>query len=140
MHELFDSAGGADLHPFDAEAAHLHLTPHSHATDTDGDGFSDAVEIRLGTDPYDAVSHPDLAFDGHGHHLGVGDVAHQGAYPDRDGDGFPDALEALVHTDPFQATSHPDVVFAHHFPAGTDGNLPCSLDVSLPSLPEWRLP
>jgi len=56
-------------------------------TDTDGDTYSDAVEIAAGTDPNDANSYP-------------------GA-PDNDGDGYSNAVETAAGTDPNDATSYP---------------------------------
>jgi YD repeat-containing protein len=50
--------------------------------DSDGDGLSDALELMLGTDPFN---------------------------PDSDGDGFPDGLEVALGSNPLDATSVPDI-------------------------------
>ena len=55
--------------------------------DTDGDTYSDAIEIAAGTDPNDANSYP-------------------GA-PDSDGDGYSDAVETAAGTNPNDPTSYP---------------------------------
>lgn len=104
----------------------LHSLLDSNALDFDHDGFSDAVEHHCGTDPYDSLDHPSL-MDWHLQRL------------DSDGDGFPDTFEHFMGTDPHSALSHPDVVFAHHFPAGSDLNLPGTYDVSA-TLPYWSAP
>ena len=84
---------------------HVHVLNDSHAVDSDGDGFSDALEIEAGTDPFNAASHPILS--------GLHDL---------DGDGFSDVIERLLGTSPSDVYDRPDAVLAHHFPAGTDVN------------------
>ncbi len=56
-------------------------------TDTDGDTYSDAIEIAAGTNPFDANSYP-------------------GA-PDNDGDGYSNATELAAGTNPNDASSYP---------------------------------
>ncbi len=83
-------------HDDDASPDHFHLTHDSNTPDSDGDGFSDAMEHLFGTDPFNTGDHP--------HINGL----------DSDGDGFSDVREHLADTDPFSAISHPSLVMAHH--------------------------
>ena len=58
------------------------------ATDTDGDGWPDWMEYRLGSNPTNAASYPDSA-------------------ADQDGDGFTNGEELAVGTDPADPMSRP---------------------------------
>ncbi len=107
-------------HPVIDGTDHAHMRPSSEAIDTDDDGISNAVELRLGTDPLDARNHP-LIGGGEGDHA------------DADGDIFPDSVELAIGTDPMSGASHPIVVEAHHFPAGSEQNLPDTIDLSVHS-------
>jgi len=64
-----DNVGFDDEHPEDyshaedmdhsnLEMSHYHIMKKSQAVDTDGDGYSDAVERREGTDPDNEFDHP----------------------------------------------------------------------------------
>lgn len=73
------------------------------ATDTDGDGLSDADEVQAGTDPLNADT------DGDG--LSDGDEVQAGTDPldaDSDGDGLTDGDEVQAGTDPLNADSDGD--------------------------------
>lgn len=48
---------------------------------------------------------------------------------DSDLDGFSNAVEQALGTNRYDLTSHPAVVEAHHFPAGTQVNLPDTIDI-----------
>ena len=93
---LFHPNHDSSASPDHVAPDHLHTTHDSHAVDSDGDGFSDAVENLFGTDPFSVGDHPHLtSFDS-------------------DGDGFSDSVEHLFGTDPLSGLSHPDLVMAHH--------------------------
>jgi hypothetical protein len=113
----------------------LHMLHHSEAQDSNHDGVSDAASGDLGIDPFAPHSHETFHMDyvdreGHIHRPGG---------RDSDGDGFTDDVERAMGTDPYDASSHPSIVEAHHFPAGSDDNLPGTLDV-MPSDNIWRMP
>lgn len=113
----------------------LHILKHSDAEDSNNDGISDAASRDMGIDPDAVRAHHTLELDyvdrlGHLHHADG---------KDSDGDGYVDDLERLVGTDPYDAASHPSIVEAHHFPAGSDKNLPGTIDV-VPLDHLWRLP
>ena len=127
-------AGLADLHVDPAIDPHLHLVDESDALDLDGDSFSDAAEIHLGTDPSDPGSHPTVDASW----LTPSDPGVIDR--DTDLDGYSDRIEALMSTDPDLPASHPEVVEAHHFPAGSDTNLTNTVDLFPPPMREWRLP
>jgi hypothetical protein len=114
---VYSDGPGAVMHGY---TSHLHLVPESRAADTDGDGVSDATEVHLGTDPLDPSSQPVVG-------LGPYDRA------DSDGDGFTDVAELRTGTDPMDPQSQPKLVQARHYPAGSDENLPGTLDVSINS-------
>jgi hypothetical protein len=126
LNDLYLDAHGVD---------HFHLMPESRAANFDGDGFSDAVEARLRTDPYDPTSHPCLDASWFGD--GVGTF---GASSHSDRDGFPDGVEIQMGTNPLSELSHPDVTLAHHFPAGSDINLPGTIDIAPPVNSYWTMP
>ena len=71
-------------------------------TDSDGDGWTDAEEALLGTDPLDPSSHPAVYVDTAG-------VA------DSDGDGFTDEYEVDVGTDPYDPSDYPYPGIVIHF-------------------------
>jgi Flp pilus assembly protein TadG len=84
--------GGSDVTLTSSATAQIVTEPPLAAavappTDTDGDTYSDPIEIAAGTNPNDANSYP-------------------GA-PDNDGDGFSNAEETAAGTDPNNATSYP---------------------------------
>lgn len=111
---------------------HLHLLRHSEAHDSNGDGISDAASKDLGLDPYAHNPHSSVHVDWHdasGH-------LHHSHGKDSDGDGWPDDIERMIGTDPHNAASHPSLVEAHHYPAGSDENLPGTMDVT-PSTTLW---
>jgi len=126
MSGLFDFLLHADQHHHDSiHVDHAHIRQHSDAVDSDNDGFSDAFEIRYGTDPLDANSHPVVDSSWvDGHHTPISDLR------DSDHDGFSDSVEKLMGTDPYDAHSHPDVVLPYHMPEGSGHNLPYTLDVT----------
>ena len=106
-----------DFH-FDDTHDHLHVTKDSKAIDTDGDGYSDAVEKKLGTNAYDSLGHPTT----HENVLGVGGGVSTVKIPDdlsrafdTDGDGISDIIERKFGSSPLDPHDHPDVVEAHHF-------------------------
>ena len=83
--------------------------PNGIDTDIDGDGFSNDQEITVGTDPYDAISKPNLGlppnptdpdgdFDGD-LVMNIDDI-------DDDNDSISDIQEIADDTSPFDATSH----------------------------------
>ena len=113
----------------------LHMARHSEAIDSNHDGVSDAASRDLGLDPDAVHAHQPFQVD----YVDRFGRAHHGGGRDSDGDGFADALERAVGTDPHDASSHPTIVEAHHFPAGSDENLPGTIDV-VPSDQTWRLP
>lgn len=114
---------------------HLHLLRHSTAVDSNSDGISDAASTDLHIDPFNGNIHPTVNLDWRD---ASGQVHHDHSI-DSDGDGWSDGLERLVGTDPYNAASHPSLVEAHHFPAGSDENLPGTVDVTTSSL-LWQLP
>jgi hypothetical protein len=129
--DTFDHNVWHDVNTMGHEA-HLHLVNHSQAQDSNGDGISDAVSNVLGVDSYAGGVHHTTNLDwqdasGHLHH------SHG---PDSDHDGWTNDLERLVGTDPNNPASHPSLVEAHHFPAGSDENLPGTIDVT-PSSAPW---
>jgi len=67
----------------------VHPDPNA---DADGDGWTNWEEVQLGTDPYDATSHPRSPT----------------TWTDSDGDGYSDAEEIAKGTDPQDLLSHPD--------------------------------
>lgn len=111
---------------------HLHIKLSSNAVDSDKDGFSDAVETRLGTDPFDPYSHPNVDKS-----LFNLDASHYlwRRNQDTDADGFSDQVELAIGTNPSDVVSHPDVVLPHHFPEGSDENPLQTIDIKLPPLP-----
>ena len=112
--------------------AHLHLLRHSEAHDSNGDGVSDAASKDMGIGSIGEGTHHIVSLDWHdtnGH-------LHHSHGKDSDGDGWPDDLEQLAGTNPYDAASHPSLVEAHHFPTGTDENLPGTIDVT-PSASPW---
>lgn len=111
---------------------HLHLERHSEAADSNGDGISDAVSKDLGLDPFDTNAHHTVDL---GWHDSNGRLHHTNGR-DSDHDGWPDDLERLAGTDSRDAASHPSLVEAHHFPAGSDENLPGTADVT-PQFQPW---
>lgn len=122
---LWQDASGLD------HDLHLHLLKHSEAHDSNGDGVSDAASKDMGIDPsseyHQAVS---VTWrDAHGH-------LHNNQGKDSDGDGWSDDIERVMGTDLYDAGSHPTLVEAHHFPAGSDENLPGTIDVT-PSSSPW---
>ena len=64
--------------------------------DADGDGLEDAIEVELGTDPYDLDTDDDGAMDGDEYYV------HQTGTlnPDNDADGVLDGDEVANGTDP----------------------------------------
>lgn len=94
----------------------LHISRNSHAVDSDGDGWSDAVERSLGTNPFDPLSHPGadgtIPDDLH--------ISNNLNGKDTDNDGFSDDLENSLGTDSLNLTSHPNVVMPHHFDTNSD--------------------
>ncbi len=129
---------------------HFHVRPQSDAVDTDGDGWSDALERELGTNPYDAMSHPTMSTtnstfgreDSQGESVSIenhgatdefgngyqisseqGDSIASFHDIDTDGDGFPDSLEIELGHDPFNAMSHPAAVVARHFSTASGGGV-----------------
>jgi hypothetical protein len=96
------------------------------ATDTDGDGYSDEEETRVGTNPNNPYSNPgtqpgtDTDGDGYSdedeHSAGTNPNdpnSHPGTAPttgtDTDGDGYSDEDEAAAGTNPNDPNSHPGV-------------------------------
>jgi len=126
---------GPGAEPFDLshELPHLHITHASEAIDTNHNGFSDAVERSFGLDPTSPHSHLYLDLQ-HGQLLLSNHPSH---LADSDHDGFPDVVERVLGTDQMSALDHPVVVEAHHFPAGSEFNLPGTHDLSLG---HWVLP
>ena len=114
---------------------HLHLLRHSNAVDSNSDGISDAASTDLRIDPFSGDTPPNMNLDWRD---ASGQVHHDHSI-DSDGDGWSDGLERLVGTNPYDAASHPSLVEAHHFPAGSDENLPGTIDVT-PSSQLWQLP
>ncbi len=94
----------------------LNILQESRAIDSDGDGWSDAVERELGTDPFDPLCHPGVE----GELPEDVQISDDLTGIDSDNDGFSDDLERQMGTDPFDASSHPTVVMPHHF--GTNMN------------------
>jgi len=109
---------------------HLHISKESHATDSDGDGWSDAVERDHSTNHLDPLSHPGVD----GKLPDDVNISNDLKGIDSDHDGFSDNLEKQMGTDPFNPSSHPDVVMPHHFDSKNDNvdipdNLEGSFDV-----------
>ncbi|MBA3450392.1 MAG: hypothetical protein H0T18_04185 [Chloroflexia bacterium] len=69
--------------------------------DGDGDGLEDAIELELGTDPFDADTDDDGATDGNEYYVLQSGTRN----PDSDGDGVLDGTEATNGTDPNDANS-----------------------------------
>jgi outer membrane protein OmpA-like peptidoglycan-associated protein len=80
--------------------------------DSDNDGLTNAIEIRLGTDPFNQDTDGDLVSDGEedANQNGVWDGAPETnpLDPDSDDDGLHDGLEAFYGTDPFDPDSEDD--------------------------------
>ncbi|PIO05511.1 hypothetical protein COT47_04510, partial [Candidatus Woesearchaeota archaeon CG08_land_8_20_14_0_20_43_7] len=62
--------------------------------DTDGDGYSDDVELKSGSDPTDVASYPAATYIGSGNSSAI-----MSGMMDSDGDGIPDSLEAAGDAD-----------------------------------------
>jgi alpha-tubulin suppressor-like RCC1 family protein len=75
------------------------------ASDTDGDGLSNAAEYRLGLDPLNADTNGDGVSDGVEAALGL-----RPSDPDTDGDGLSNLLEEQLGTDPFRPDTDGDGV------------------------------
>ena len=73
--------------------------------DEDGDGLTNAEELALGTDPYDADTNDDGMLDSVAVRSG-----RSATDPDMDGDGLTNAAELVAGTDPFQADTDSDGV------------------------------
>ncbi|HFI0634983.1 TPA: S8 family serine peptidase [Streptococcus suis] len=105
--------------------------------DTDGDGFSNPVELEQGSDYTDATSTPDVTVKGEAtfHELPVGHLSMTGSSvtvpvlpvldltADTDGDGFSNQVELEQGSDYADATSTPDVTAKgeatfHELPVG----------------------
>ncbi|HFU3800702.1 TPA: S8 family serine peptidase [Streptococcus suis] len=124
--------------------------------DTDGDGFSNQVELEQGSDYADATSTPDVTAKGEAtfHELPVGHLDMTGSSvtapvlpvfdltADTDGDGFSNQVELEQGSDYADATSTPDVTAKgeatfHEFPVG---HLSMNgLSVTAPVLPVFDL-
>ena len=68
----------------------------SRPLDADGDGLEDAIEVELGTDPYDVDTDDDGAPDGDEYYVHATGTRN----PDNDGDGVLDGDEVTNGTDP----------------------------------------
>ena len=128
-HEAQDLRGWQEVGSA-AHTPHLHLLRHSEAQDSNGDGLSDAASKDLGIDAYATGAHRPIRVDWHD---AAGHLHHSHG---KDSDGWADDLERLSGTNPYSATSHPSLVEAHHFPAGSEENLPGTVDIS-PSSSPW---
>ena len=71
--------------------------------DDDGDGLTNSEEAALGTDP----DNPDTDGDGLSDYLEVRVFGTDPLNPDTDGDGHPDGIEAQYGSDPLDANSYP---------------------------------
>ena len=104
--ELDPNAGGDDVPPLDS----------------DGDGLTDAEELREGSDPNDADTDDDGVLDGDEHNWNLdtdGDGLINVLDPDSDNEGLTDGLERGVTA----AERHPDTdVSAGNFVPDTDGS------------------
>jgi hypothetical protein len=92
---------------------HFHTLFKSSALDSDGDGFSDALEEHFETDALDPYDHPDI----------VTDHSPFSSLSDLDGDGFPDSMEHIFSTDPLDPLDHPDAILANHALVSPDNPL-----------------
>lgn len=86
---------GSSVIQLNADSCDLGGTP---VVDTDGDGYSDTVELAEGTNPNDATDKP-LDTDG--------DLQPNSTDLDDDNDGYTDAEEIAAGTDPLDSTSKP---------------------------------
>ena len=90
--------------------------------DSDGDGYDNDLELRFGSDPGNAASHPSVPArvlegyrrilaaderDGSLERLRLAGAGRRPACPDTDGDGVVDCLETLFGSDPGSAASVP---------------------------------
>ena len=81
--------------------------PMPTASDSDGDGLDDYVEVQLGLNPFDPS---DGLSDEDGDGLTLAEEIKAGTDPtkaDTDGDGYTDREEILADTDPLNPASHP---------------------------------
>jgi hypothetical protein len=82
--------------------------PGGEATDTDGDGLTDAAEADLGSDPLDADTDDDGLSDGTEAALAVGTGCPNLLVADSDGDSLLDGAEVAIGTSPCDADTDDD--------------------------------
>ena len=101
------SGGGLNDHVFRPQplSGILGSDPTWPLGDEDGDGLTNAEELALGTDPYDADTNDDGMLDSVAVRSG-----RSATDPDMDGDGLTNAAELVAGTDPFQADTDSDGV------------------------------
>jgi len=105
---------------FAASLGWLHATtiPVPTASDSDGDGLDDYVEVQLGLHPFDPT---DGLSDEDGDGLPLAQEVQASTDPtkaDTDGDGYSDREELLAETDPLNPASHPSPRAPSAIPAG----------------------
>jgi hypothetical protein len=83
------------------EAAPAEAAPLDATVDSDSDGLEDAIEVELGTDPYDVDTDKDGALDGDEYYVHATGTRN----PDSDGDGVLDGDEVTNGTNPNDAGS-----------------------------------